>query len=168
VKRPHNEDKASELRAETFGDAEKLVSQAKTVHALCSLRQHQWPEWNLDPKSTRLPKGFVVGPIRHDGFLDITEHCARGCGETRHYLARPSEVFGIGIRKTYRRPADRPVLARGISRGVWALPLQAAVQDRIMAAALKATEAANRTAARIEAKGTTAVTAKDTTEAAGA
>lgn len=145
------EAKASELRADTEGEAEKLIAQAKTVHALCMLRKHSWPEFNL-AKDT-LPAGFRVGPIRHDGLLDITEHCTRKCGETRTYLVRPDELFGIGIRRNYRRPKDRPVVARGISRGVWAAPLQAALQDRVMAAARRATEAADRGAAAAEARG---------------
>lgn len=145
--------KASDLRAETEGDAEKLVAGAKIVHALCSLRKHKFPEWDLRPGQTRLPAGYVVGPIRYDGLLDIRENCLRGCGEYVTYLVRPDELFGIGIRKNYHRPKDRPVIARGISRQVWAGPLQAALQDRVLAAAKRATEAAERATAKIEAEG---------------
>lgn len=147
------EDKASDLRAETEGDAEKLIAGAKVVHALCMMRKHNWPEWDLRPGQTKLPKGYVVGPIRYDGLLDITEHCLRDCGEKVTYLVRPDELFGIGIRKNYHRPKDRPVVARGISRQVWAMPLQQALQDRVLAAARRATESAERATARIEGEG---------------
>lgn len=149
------EAKASDLRAETEGDAEKLVSQAKLVHALCSLRKHKWPEWKLEnvKGEIRLPAGYRVGPIRSDGLLDISEYCTRHCGEYVTYLVRPSELFGLGIKRNYHRPKDRPILAHGISRGVWALPLQEALQGPIMAAARKATEAADRGAAIAEARG---------------
>jgi hypothetical protein len=142
------------LRAETPADAKRLVSEARTVHALCMMRRHTWPEWDLTPgKVKTLPKGLTVGPIRHDGLLDITEHCTRDCGEYVTYLVRPNELFGIGIRKNYHRPKDRPVIARELSREYWALPLQQVLQSRIMAAAQRATEAADRATAQIEAKG---------------
>ena len=145
--------KASDLRAETEGDAEKLVAGAKIVHALCMLRKHDWPEWELVKVKGeyKLPAGYRVGPIRVDGLLDITEYCIRWCGEYVTYLVRPDELFGIGIKRNYHRPKDRPVLARGISRGVWAQPLQEALLGPIMEAARSATEAADRGAARYEA-----------------
>lgn len=153
MRRPQ-EEKASQLRAETATEAEKLVSEAKVVHALCSLRRHTWPELKPDSKGQiKLPKGYVVGPIRHDGLLDITEYCTRGCGEYVTYLVRPGELFGLGVKRNYHRPKDRPVIARGISREVWAVPLQRVLYDPIMAAAQRATEAADRGAARIEARG---------------
>jgi hypothetical protein len=147
--------KASDLRAETVGEAQDLISEAKVVHALCMLRKHDWPEWKLVPYKgeIRLPAGYRVGPIRTDGLLDITEYCTRGCGEYVTYLVRPDELFGIGIKRNYHRPKDRPVIARGISRGVWAMPLQKALYGPIMAAAQQATEAADRGAARYEAGG---------------
>jgi hypothetical protein len=152
MRRPQ-EATSGQLRADTEGDAEKLVSQARIVHALCMMRKHDWPEWNLDPRVNTLPTGYTVGPIRSDGLLDITEHCLRKCGETMTYLVRSDELFGIGIRRNYHRPKDRPVIARGISREVWAMPLQAALQDRVLAAARRATEAADRGVAAAEARG---------------
>lgn len=142
------------LRAETEFEAETLVRGAKIVHALCMRRKHTWPEWDFTGRNRdKLPKGLVIGPIRHDGKLDVTEYCTRGCGEYVTYLTWPSELFAIGIKKNYHRPKDRPVIARDVSRDVWALPLQEAVQDRIMAAAKRATEAADRASARIESRG---------------
>ena len=146
----------SALRAETAGDARELVSQAKIVHSLCMLRRHTWPEWKI-PKTVngeiRLPAGYRVGPVRTDGLLDVTEYCTRGCGEYVTYLVRPNELFGIGIKKNYHRPKDRPVIARDISREVWALPLQQALYAPIMAAARRATEAADRGVAAAETRG---------------
>jgi hypothetical protein len=142
--KPPVRDTQDSLRAETEGDAEKLVFRAKGVHAICMNRKHRWPELDLNPASDKLPRGFMVGPIRIDGLLDITEQCLRGCGETRTYLARPDDVFGFGIRKNYHRPKDRPVLARDIPRDIWAAPLQQALVGRIMAAARRATEQADR------------------------
>jgi hypothetical protein len=148
-----DEPAAKDLRAETEFEAQTLVAGARTVHALCALRKHDWPEWDIKPGSIKLPKGLTVGPIRHDKLLDMTEHCLRGCGEYVTYLVDPNQLFGIGIKKNYHRPKDRPIIARGVSRAVWAEPLQQIFADRIIAAAQAATEAADRAAAKVEAGG---------------
>lgn len=141
------------LRAATVEEAERLVAATRTVHAVCAVRGHRWPEIDPEDKRMILPEGYVVGPIREDGLFDIREYCLRHCGEYKSYLARPEDVFGRGIRRSYNRPKDRPVIARDLSRDVWGTVLSGRMSERIMAAAKKATEAANRAAAVAENNG---------------
>jgi hypothetical protein len=115
-----------------------LVAATRIEHVLCAVRGHRWPD--LDPRKDKLPKGFQVGPLRKDGFFDVTEFCTR-CGEERWYVSQPDDLFGSGVRRSYIRPADRPVIARGISRDVYGAELKAQLNDTIMAAATRAAEA---------------------------
>lgn len=135
-------------RAQTEAEAQALVAATRIEHVLCAVRGHRWPD--LDPRKDKLPKGFQVGPLRKDGFFDVTEFCTR-CGEERWYVSQPDDLFGSGIRRSYIRPADRPVIARGISRDVYGAELKAQLNDTIMTAATRAAEAAGLAAEADEA-----------------
>jgi hypothetical protein len=130
-------------RVQDEAEAQEAAGQARDEDVVCMARGHRWPDMN--PRKA-LPRGIRIGPLRRDGCFSIEEFCER-CGESRVTVTTPGKLFGGAGKRSYVRPAERPVMARGLGgRAFWQAELGVRMDETIMQVVLAATVAAAQNA----------------------